>query len=236
MRVALLGAGRTGGHVARLHPDTSVFDSKRPPSPPLLRECDVAVCFLPGPAFADCVPALLSSGLPVVTGATGWEPDRGLDGDLRERGAAWIWGTNFSLGMRLVHGMLSALAGSLPLLGGRGRLGIHEVHHEGKRDAPSGTALSWRSWLGVPPGEVSMTWAREGDAVGAHRLTVSTGDETLEVSHEALDRAVFARGALWAAEGLARGSLGTGPGLHLFEDVARAHAAAAAPAAEKEGA
>ena len=221
MRIALLGPGKTGRHVARLHGDTDVFDSKRPPTAEALRKSDAAISFLPGPAFKNCVPLLLSSGLPTVIGTTGWEPDAGLDGELRERGVAWILGSNFSLGMRLVHEMLLALARGLPLLGDGRRLAIHEVHRKGKLDAPSGTAKSWRDWLGVPPGEASMTWDRKDGVPSLHRLAVSTDDERIEVLHEALDPAVFAKGALWAAEGLTGGSPAPGPGLHLFEDVAR---------------
>jgi 4-hydroxy-tetrahydrodipicolinate reductase len=73
------------------------------------------------------------------------------------------------------------------------------VHHIHKKDAPSGTALSWKEWLNK---EAEITSAREGDVNGIHELTVSTANERITLKHDALDRALFAEGAIWAAEQL----------------------------------
>ena len=45
MKVALLGSGKTGGKVAELHKDTTIFDSKNKPDLEALRECDVVISF-----------------------------------------------------------------------------------------------------------------------------------------------------------------------------------------------
>ncbi|HBQ58314.1 MAG TPA: hypothetical protein DD671_01445, partial [Balneolaceae bacterium] len=71
------------------------------------------------------------------------------------------------------------------------------VHHVHKKDAPSGTALSWKEWLDK---EAEVTSAREGDVKGIHELTVKTGTEEITLKHKALDRALFAEGAIWAAK------------------------------------
>ncbi len=81
---------------------------------------------------------------------------------------------------------------------------IVEHHHSGKRDAPSGTALSLASLLGpvrIGPGraeEPRIHSIRAGAVPGTHRVLLSGAGETLEIVHTVFDRAVFARGALRA--------------------------------------
>ncbi|MEX2363919.1 MAG: dihydrodipicolinate reductase C-terminal domain-containing protein, partial [Balneolaceae bacterium] len=63
----------------------------------------------------------------------------------------------------------------------------------------SGTALSWKQWLDR---EAKVTSEREGDVNGIHELTLRTEMEKISLRHEALDRSLFAEGAIWAAEQL----------------------------------
>ncbi len=76
---------------------------------------------------------------------------------------------------------------------------IHEVHHTKKLDAPSGTALSWKSWL---PKDTAceITHEREGDVKGYHKLTIETDNETITLDHNVKNRRIFAEGALFAAK------------------------------------
>ena len=60
---------------------------------------------------------------------------------------------------------------------------------------------------------------REGDVVGDHRLTFSTGTEKVTIRHEALDRKLFAEGAVFALEYLIQNKLNDG--LHYFEDITK---------------
>ena len=75
---------------------------------------------------------------------------------------------------------------------------LHEVHHSQKVDAPSGTALKWQEWLGLP--QLKISYDRQGDVVGIHELTITGAMEKLQLRHQALDRKLFACGALWAAQ------------------------------------
>ena len=95
---------------------------------------------------------------------------------------------------------------------------IEEVHHTDKKDAPSGTALKWRHWSGLAEAEIRSE--RVGDAVGEHRLILEGATERLALTHQALDRAVFTDGALWAAKKLCQ-ERSLGYGLHRFEDIAQ---------------
>jgi len=222
MKIALLGKGKTGRlliELAESRPGhtVSVFDRARRPSASLLEHHDCIVSFLPGDAFMAYIPDLIASGVPVVTGSTGftWPGGRtAFSGMLAGKGLTWISGSNFSLGMNLVYTMIHALRDAEALLQGT-RYDLHEVHHTSKKDSPSGTALSWKEWLGR---EVDITSERTGDVTGLHTLTLTTSHEKISLTHEALDRKLFAEGALWAAEQLCTGKPDLAPGLHEFRE------------------
>lgn len=221
MNIALLGKGKTGQHVLKLAENrydkpVTVCDTERPVSAERLESHDVVISFLPGEAFEHAIPHLIASRVPVITGSTGfeWPEGRQAFSDMLAReGLTWIHANNFSLGMNLIREMIR-------MLGKADRLypdcwySLHEVHHARKKDRPSGTALAWKQWLDQP---VEITSERTGDVVGEHRLMLHTAREEITLGHKARDRAIFADGALWAAEQLLAGNLNAGPGLHDFQ-------------------
>ncbi|HEX6133107.1 MAG TPA: dihydrodipicolinate reductase C-terminal domain-containing protein, partial [Longimicrobiales bacterium] len=108
--------------------------------------------------------------------------------------------------------------------------------HRRKADAPSGTAIALGEAAargrGSPlaplrrdgrsgtigartPGEIGMHAVRGGGIVGEHRVLFAADRELIELRHEALDRAVFAHGALEAARWLA----GRAPGRYTMQHV-----------------
>ena len=70
------------------------------------------------------------------------------------------------------------------------------MHHNQKKDAPSGTALSWREWLNK---DAFISSDRQGDVKGIHELHLKTQGESIFLRHEAHSRAIFAEGAIWTA-------------------------------------
>lgn len=223
MKIALLGKGKTGRHIIELaesRPDyfVSVFDREHRPAAAHLEGHDCIISFLPGDAFQTYIPELIASGVPVVSGSTGfnWPGGRGaFSSMLAGMGLYWIYGSNFSLGMNLVCSMIGVLRDAEALLNDI-RFDLHEIHHTSKKDSPSGTALAWKQWLGR---EVAITSERTGDVNGVHALTLATPYEKITLSHEALDRKLFAEGALWAAKRLCGGKPPLPPGLHDFRDI-----------------
>ena len=73
MKIALLGAGKTGGKVSELHENTVIFNQSNKLTLEKLTECDVVVSFLPGDAFVEYIDVLIESKLRVVTGSTGFD-------------------------------------------------------------------------------------------------------------------------------------------------------------------
>lgn len=196
MKIALLGAGKTGSKICEIHQNVAPFDSKTPPSIEALKAADVVVSFLPGEAFVSYLDMLIEAGRPVVTGSTGFEWPENMDKTLKEKKLRWIRAHNFSLGMNVVREMIQKMS-YLSDLFEDGEFAIHDIHHVHKKDSPSGTALSWKEWLGK---EAEITAERKGDVVGFHSLKFDCQDETITLVHEAKDRSIFARGALWAAK------------------------------------
>lgn len=215
MKIGLLGTGKTGGKVIEVYGEKNIiaFNESNPPTLEKLKEADSLISFLPGPALLEYLDLLIDSGVPLASGSTGFEWPEGIDQRLKDKGVAWITASNFSLGMNLVYGMVKVLS-KTPELFDEYKFKLHEIHHIHKRDNPSGTALSWQKWLGQP---VEFSHDRDGDNPGDHKLTLSTKYEEISVQHQAKDRKMFAEGAVWTAEKLAKG--GIEPGLHNLQDI-----------------
>ena len=140
---------------------------------------------------------------------------------------------NFSLGVNVLEALVKQAAARL---GTDWDIEVLETHHRHKVDAPSGTALmlghaaaagrgSDLEALKAPPydgpdakrvpGEIGFSVRRTGGVIGDHEVTLGTEMEVLSLRHTALDRAVFAHGAIKAAEWVASQP----PGLYDMSDV-----------------
>ena len=153
------------------------------------------------------------AGVPMVTGTTGFDDDQ--LGRLRDASDAIpvLKASNFARGVAALRRAVREAAAALPGYD----VELTETHHNGKRDAPSGTAKSIvgdvesvRGDLdervhgreGDAPrqtGEIGVHARRAGDVTGEHEVLLAGNRETLELTHRAGDRGVFAEGALDAA-------------------------------------
>ncbi len=107
---------------------------------------------------------------------------------------------NMSPGMNVLFALVSQAAAALPEY----RAYLTEAHHTMKVDAPSGTALRIAEIVEDTVGKkIEVFSLRVGDVVGEHTLVLGGHGERLEITHRADSRAVFAHGALRAAEWLA---------------------------------
>lgn len=161
---------------------------------------DVALDFSLPDGFDRLLDACRQRGAALVSGTTGLEGRQMMHLAEASSDIPVLWASNFSLGVVVLHELVRKLAASLP----DWQVEIIETHHVHKIDAPSGTALT----LGAAVAEGSdrqpaIESIREGEVVGEHRVRFSGLGETLELSHRASDREIFARGALEAARRLA---------------------------------
>jgi 4-hydroxy-tetrahydrodipicolinate reductase len=196
----------------------------------LAGSADVAFEFTAPDAAEANVIALLRANLAVVCGTTGWSATPALERALAESSAGAVIAANFSPGMWAFERLVRRAGGEL------GRLGLHrpwilEVHHTGKKDAPSGTALGLARVLldvdprlarivagnadgGLPEDALHVASLRAESEPGTHTVGFDGTLDRITLSHRAAGREGFALGAVLAAEWL-RGRRG----LHGIEDV-----------------
>ncbi len=166
-------------------------------------------------ALAECV----NHRVPLVTGTTGLGEDWRTARDAAASQLPILEAPNMSLGINLAYVLLESAAASI---GAEADIDIIETHHVHKVDAPSGTALRMGEVIAnaLPEGvdgaeKVRYHSLRAGDIPGEHRVKFSLAGEQVEIGHLALNRLIFARGALHAAKWL----LGASPGVYSMRDV-----------------
>ncbi len=212
---SVIGTGKTGGTILHELGENAVpFDEFNRPTADKLKQTDIAIIFVPGSAASEVIEIVLEAGIPSIWGTTGFVWPAELPERVKKAGARWIIGSNFSLSMNLVRKAIHILGKGSVLLANP-EFHIHEVHHIQKQDSPSGTALSWRDWLGQ---EASISSDRQGDVIGIHNLHIKTPGESIYLKHEAHTRNIFAHGAIWAANYLLANPY-IDPGVYQFQDI-----------------
>jgi len=191
---------------------------------------DVVVDFTTPKAAMPNARTILAAGAQGVIGTTGFGADDldRLDSEARAAGRGLLVAPNFSLGMILMQRFAEEAVRHF------GRVEIVETHHEGKLDAPSGTALRTAERLaaaGAAPGAAGDDVARgedvEGVRVHSRRLPgvqamqeimFASDSETLTLAHHALSRSCYLAGVLTAVRAMP-GRVGLVRGLEpiLFE-------------------
>jgi 4-hydroxy-tetrahydrodipicolinate reductase len=212
VRLLILGHGRMGMLVETLAPSygfavAGIVDRKggaRAIADAAHGEADVAIDFTLADAVAENLSALAARRINVVIGATGWQAHEAALRALADaHGIGVVSATNFSIGMHLFQRVVEEAARQLAPQDDFGAW-IHERHHDKKRDAPSGTALTIRAAMEAAGfgRTIDVSSARAGFIPGTHTVGFDGPSETIELTHTVRDRAVFARGALVAARWL----------------------------------
>ena len=172
---------------------------------------DAAIDFTQPDAAAANVRAALEQGVPAVVGTSGLSGAEleELDALARERSLQLLVVPNFAIGAVLMMRFAEAASEYLP------RAEIVELHHEDKRDAPSGTARATAQRL---PGEPAIHSVRLPGLV-AHQEVLLGGDgQLLTIRHDTLSREAFVPGVLLALEKLATLPPGLTVGLDVVLD------------------
>lgn len=216
MKIALVGYGRMGkiidesalkrGHevVARL---------KETPTAENLNHPDVVIEFsLPEVAF-DNIKACLENKIPVICGTTGWlERKAEVEKLAVENETAFLYGSNFSLGVNLFFALNEKLADLMKNVD-EYSCQLEEIHHIHKLDAPSGTAISlaegiiknntkFDAWKleETQEKQLGIFAIREDEVPGTHSVYYRSEVDEIEIKHKAYNRNGFALGAVVAAE------------------------------------
>jgi len=174
---------------------------------------DVMVDFTVASASVKNIPEVAKLGVNIILGTTGFtkEQQTEIENAIKTGNAAAVISTNFSIGMNIFWALVREAAGRLKDYD----IEVIEAHHRYKKDAPSGTARTileilhetigqkeevyGRNGMQERGNEIGVHVIRGGDIIGDHTVSFSKNYETIELSHRAHDRAVFAQGAVLAA-------------------------------------
>ncbi len=183
-----------------------------------------------------CMPTVrlaVEKGVPCVIGTTGLDDAQKAELAELAKQIAIVFAPNMSVGVNLLFKLTREVS---EILGLDYNCEITEIHHNLKKDAPSGTAvrLAERAAEGLgldyhehvahgregmvgerPRAEIGMHTLRGGDVVGEHTVAFIGQGERIELTHKAHNRDNFARGALVAA----RFAVKAKPGLYDMQDV-----------------
>lgn len=207
--------GRDVGEVAGCgHLGIPIQDSLEPS----LHHADVIIEFTSPKATLDHLRQAVEAQLAMVIGTTGLTESERQTLEQLASSIPCVVDSNMSVGINVLLHLLPQIVRAL---NGRYDMEVIEAHHNKKKDAPSGTALSLAQTLAQAsghklsdvgvyarhgmigerrPNEIGIQTIRAGDIVGDHTVLFGGPGERLELTHRAHTRDTFAQGALRAAE------------------------------------
>lgn len=176
-------------------------------------EADVIIDFSNHLGTKDLLDYAVKNNIPTVVATTGHTPEELAFIEEAGKKIAVFHSANMSLGVALLCELAVKAAATMP----DADIEIVETHHNRKLDAPSGTALMIANAIKTVREKAQYVFGREGNAkrekneigvhavrrgniVGIHEVLVSTDSQTITLKHEAHSRALFAEGAVSAAE------------------------------------
>lgn len=202
------------GSARALHPEHFPAEAFTVVTDPLqlMESSDCVIDFTTPDSTLANVAAAVKTKTALVIGTTGLTTDHERALQDAAKHIPIVYAANMSVGVNLLLALVEQAAARL---GPEWDIEIFESHHKNKVDAPSGTALA----LGMAAklgrgggdfktersgkrsaGDIGFSVSRGGDVVGEHTVTFYGAGERIELGHKASDRALFARGALQAAQ------------------------------------
>lgn len=202
MKVKLVGES---GKMGRALTDLIVAEPKQWKIVSEFKQAQVVIDFSSPEGLRETLKTLAQNPRPFLSGSTGLESQ---DHKLLKKYsllAPTLWSANTSLGVSVLRRALKEMA----VLEGFS-FQVEEVHHTQKKDAPSGTAKVLQAALAAAtkaklPEPISI---RAGGVPGIHKVFAYGSDEVICFEHQALNRKVFAVGALKIARWLVKQEAG----------------------------
>jgi 4-hydroxy-tetrahydrodipicolinate reductase len=210
---------------------SAIYDIANPLTENDPMDFDVAVDFSSSNAVLDNIKILATKRKNLVIGTTGWYDQLDQVKQIAENSnIGVVWGSNFSIGMQFFFRIAQRAAMLMKRLDDF-EVGLVEIHHKFKKDAPSGTSINlaklfinelfrYDGFTADPNVAISdfkkipIASLRLADVFGDHIVKIDTPYEAIELKHSAKNRNGFALGALEAAHWINRKQ-----GFYSFNDV-----------------
>jgi len=186
VKVALFGAGGKVGAVLGPALEAAGHELVE------LGEAEAMVDFTAPEAVVRNVSLALEAGVPCVVGTSGWETGE-VERLALEAGLPVFYAPNFAVGAVLMMRLAADAAKHFP------RAEIIELHHDSKKDAPSGTAKATADLL---PGDPSIHSVRLPGLVAQQEVLFGGDGQLLTIRHDAYSREAYVPGVLLALERL----------------------------------
>lgn len=221
MRIALIGYGKMGREIEKIaldrgHEIVLKIDITNPEDLTIgnLQKADVAIEFTMPSSAVNNYQLCFDAGIPVVSGTTGWlDRQKEVFENCKNLNGTFFYSSNYSLGVNIFFSLnkkLAALMANQPEY----KIGITEIHHTHKLDAPSGTAITlaegimenipsktkWVNQTTENEAELEIISERIGEVPGTHTIKYDSEVDYLEITHCAKSRKGLAFGAVMAAE------------------------------------
>ncbi len=220
MNIGLIGYGRMGKMVEQIaagkgHSIQAIFDINQPlESDSKTENIDLFIDFSTAVSVPQNLQIAAALKIPVVEGTTGWQDQIHLLQEIED--LTCIFSPNFSIGV-YVFNKIAAVASELISAAGGYDVFLHEWHHSGKADSPSGTAhklantimqhsagkdkiMTETSHQKIDDNVLHVTSTRAGHIPGTHLIGFDCEYDSIKLEHCARSRAGFVHGAVEAAE------------------------------------
>lgn len=171
----------------------------------VLEDVQVWIDFTSGEGLIELLKITEKHKTPIVSGSTGLSKEQIMKVKKASKKRSLFWASNMSPGLWAFR---QALKGFSPLV--NFDIAIDEIHHTEKKDQPSGTAKTlqhdiekiFNKKIDTP------TSFRLGGVFGIHKVTLASSSELITLQHQALNRSVFAEGAIMASSWIVNQKVG----------------------------
>ena len=218
IKIALIGFGKMGQEIDTLCHESENFEvvsvSFKNINDELgikgIKKADIAIDFTSKDVVIKNIETIAKLGKNLVIGTTGWYDHLDKVKALVDKyQIGLIYSSNFSVGANIFFKMIDFSAKLFAKFPEYDVYGL-EIHHKAKLDSPSGTALK----IAGKVNGLHFTSIRAGRNPGFHEVVFDSNADGITLSHQAYNRAGFAKGALVAVEFIKNKK-----GMYSFEDI-----------------
>ena len=212
MKIAIVGYGKMGRIVERVANERGIEVAIRLDennnakfegiTPENFAGVDVAIDFSIPSAAVENILRIAALGVNLVVGTTGWQDQMShVRNVVAGRGIGMVWSPNYSVGVNAFFRIVSEAA-KLMSSEAEYEAWAWEIHHSGKKDAPSGTLIKLMDEMKKAgyTRRIDHASNRAGAIPGTHEIGFDSPGDTITLRHTARSRDGFAFGAVKAAE------------------------------------